>query len=586
MVICRGVAASLAVVSGLMLLAVQAVAQVPPLLFVVPAPTPDQVLLAYRVRPRTLPIGISEAKAFMAWSPTLMASGGNEYAKVRIGIVDEGFRGLDAWLAGHPAEQGTTKPPSTAVVDPDSESDHGYWVYRVMRALATNAELLLFRTDGTQGSIYSALTEAAMRGVVIVNQSLERTDIPVVARDDPGTSKVLALLRQSEMFLFAAAGNDRLGTHTWVSADQDANGYVDFFVQRPQAEVAVDEAPVWLKIGRNEVQFSWDVSAYPDARYELELRSEDGKLLASRAPGASEQATGALRLVYLASVLDIATVRVRQTAGPARGVLMRLSVDVGLGLYLNGLQSIPNHLLRDSPFLVTVGSFGVTANAKLSPSGFSNFGVRPDGAVAPDVLGPGQLLIDGRVRQGTSFATPFLAAIYSLSPGYNIKNLIARSAGYARLDSTAPIWERSRWGVPDQFRVYGSTSLRPNVIGPTTVENVTHERIGDDLVVRFTVTRCCMEAMTWVVGAYLFDPRTGAYLVDPVTNTPVQAARTLLSDSPDYDRYPVEVRIPVGALGRLTGQEVGLGFSLLVRAWSQTLGTLRPDEAPRYRLML
>ena len=128
--------------------------------------------------------------------------------------------------------------------------------------------------------------------------------------------------------------------------------------------------------------------------------------------------------------------------------------------------------------------------------------------------------------------------------------------------------------MPDQIRVHGASALMPNVTGPTKVEDVTHERIGDDLVVRFTVTRCCMEALTWVVGAYLFDPRTGAYLIDPVTKKPVQAARTLLSDTPDYDRYPIEVRIPVGALGQLTGQEFGLGFTFLVNAWSETLGTL------------
>ena len=552
--------------------------------FVIAAPTAAQ--LAPRAPLKPLAMDLNDARVQMGWPAFLATRSITGLSKTKVAIVDAGFTGIEEWLAAHPEERERTTLVGAAQNRLPGESDHGYLVYRVMRSVAADAQLLLYRTDRTATSTYNLLVDAATKGVVIANVSLGHTDAAVVAGDDATAARLHALLNQSEMFVFYAAGNERGETHTWVSNDRDGDGNVDFYAQRPQEKVDVDEVAIRLRQGPNQISVAWDVAAFPQASYTVELRSLNGALLASVAPDAAGQRTGVVDLAYQAAAADIALVSVKRMTGPASGVTMRLVVDAALALYLNGLQSAPNYSMRENPFLVYVGAFGKTAAGTLAPSEFSNFGARPDGTVYPHVLGPGQVLVDGKDTQGTSFASPFLTAIYGFAQGYNIKNVMQRSASFARIDPAVPEWERSRWGVADQFKVWGAAALKTYVTGATKIENVSHARVGDDIVVKFTVTRCCMEAMTWSVGAYLFDPATGAFLTNPQNQQPIQGTQTLRTDTADYNQYPVEVKIPVASLGPATGRELGVGFSLSVRTWAAAQGTFKPDEAPAYRLKL
>lgn len=524
-----------------------------------------------------------DARIAMGWPAFMAGHTIRGIGKTRIAIVDSGFRGLEAWLAAHPGEAANTtvrgSPPSG-----ETESEHGFNVYRVMRTVASDAQLVLYRTDDWT-DVYNALVDAAMRRVVIANVSLVRPSlIHVLPPADEHWERLDALLRQYEMFVFFAAGNERGETHTFLSEDRNGDGLVDFYRTPPPGIRRSDGIAVGLREGANRIWVSWDARV-AGAAYAVELTDLAGQVLAASSE-VSARRPGFVTLDYRAAAKTPAFVQLRRLGGPAQGVLMRVALDVAVAATpLNGLQSVRNDFARENPFIVVVGGFGRTAAGTLAPSAFSNAGHGADGALYPHVLGPGQLVFDGRKIQGTSYASPFLTGIYAFAQGYNLKNIIARSATFDRLDPAVPPWLRSRWGVPDQFKAWGHTALRSyKVVGPTRIDGVTHTVAGDALTVRFAVTRCCMEGMTWSAGAWLADPASGNYLVHPETKKALEAYRTVRSESADETRTPVEVTIPLAGAGIAPGREVAVRFSLAVRTWAEAQGAIKPDEAPDYRV--
>lgn len=523
------------------------------------------------------------ARLAMGWPAHLSGRTLLGISKVRIAIIDTGFRGLDAWLADRPEEAARTTvvPPASGAV---SASDHGYKVYRVMRTVAFDAQLVLYQVS-TRSDTLAALADAARRRVVIVNVSLGLDGlIDIVPPADSDWDYLDALLRRSEMFVFFAAGNEREETHTFLSQDRDGDGLVDFFRSPAPQTGRTDEIGVRLRQGTNTVFASWDPRV-AGAAYALELTDPSGQVMAA-VRDVDPKRPGYLRLAHRSEAAANALVRLRRLGGPAEGVLMRMALDAPFTAPpLNGLQSVPNNIAHDNPFLVIVGGFGRTASGAIAPSAFSNAGHGTDGALYPHVLGPGQLILDGQKIQGTSYASPFLTAVYAFAQGYNVKNIMARSATFARLDPAVPSWQRSRWGVPEQFKAWGPSALRSyKVVEPTKVEAVDHTITGDSLTVRFDVTRCCMEGMSWVAGAYLADPASGALLLHSETKKPLEAYQPLRSERAEETRHRVEVKIPLAGAGIAAGREVAVRFSFAVRTWAEAQGTLKPDEAPDYRV--
>jgi len=547
----------------------------------IPAPTAAQ--LEAGPGPAAEAIDPKDARLAMGWPPFLAGRTIQGIGKTRVAIVDSGFRGLDSWLSAHPDEAARTTVVDTGPVT-GTESEHGFKVYRVMRTVAADAQLVLYRVTKWRG-IYTALADAARRKVVIANVSLGLNgEIDIREPADPDWDHFDALLRQTEMFVFFAAANEREETHTFLSADRDGNGHVDFFRAPPPQTGRADEIALGLKAGVNKVYVAWDPRV-EGASYALELTDLAGNVLAADSETEAWR-PGYLRVEHRAAAVGKALVRLRRLGGLAEGVLMRIAVDAGFSVPpLNGLQSVPTHIARDNPFLVIVGGFGRTAAGTIAPSVFSNAGYGADGALYPHVLGPGQLILDGQKISGTSYASPFLTAIYAFAQGYNIKNIIARSASFARLDPAVPPWQRSRWGVPEQFKAFGATALRSyKVVGPTKVDAVTHAVAGDALTLRFTVTRCCMEGMTWTAGVWLADPVTGAYLAHPETKKALDAWQSVRSTTADETETRFEVTIPLAGAGIAPGREVAVRFQLAVRSWAEAQGTIKPDEAPDYRV--
>ncbi len=544
---------------------------------VIRPPSPEQ--FAAPRGPKALPMEIPEARAKMGWgfmplTHTIGAPG------LKLAIIDGGFRGIKEWLDGKPWERRLVTFVTASESAEPQESEHGYHVYRVARLVLGATQFLLYKALSPR-DVLLAIDDAARKGTTVVNLSIAFPALSeIVVQETWFIDNLRKLLSQHEIFVFFAAGNARQATHSWISGDRDQNGYVDFQASLPQRQI-VNGLRILLQPGKNAIFFSWNVEQSAEAAYEIELVTFEGRKLGVGRVDPNEKRKGFIVLVHEAAQAEPAAVRVRRLAGPSSGIFMRLSAyPIAVPEDFNGLQTIPTYALSEHPFLVFVGGVGKSETGKLIPSGFSQIGVGADGALFPHVLGPSQLVLDGREIQGTSFAAPFITSIYAAAPRYNLKNLMARTASYAPLDPAVDLHARSRWGVPDAEKAV--FRLR-EVVGPTKVEDISHKVEGDDLVVRFSITRCCMEGMTWFVGPNLYELDTKIALKHPETQKPVGASVMLRSDKPDFVRHPVEVKIPLKGLEPLKGKTYRLQFYIASKTY-RALGATTVDQAPEYHV--
>jgi hypothetical protein len=559
-------------------------------------PAPSQAELEAAHAPKALAMDIEEAKKMLG----LDALGPNIAARIpggKLGIVDLGFRGIKEWLAAHPEEAKlvTYHPLDPSKGDPELTDaktvDHGYWVYRVTRAVLPGVPIQLYATSGDNvASVLDLVVQGSARdGVVVFNMSLgleSECQLDEVKEDELSQDLRLALV-QREAFLFISAGNSRSSTHTWVSADSNDNSYVDFRSASEATRNAgsdMDGARVMVAPGNNRFYFSWDARRHPQDDYALELVAGDGKLLATAHREAKDPPGACVILDYDAERRDPAMLRVKRLAGAASGTLMRVNAYGQVATTqmpdFNGLQTALAYAFRENPFVIFVGAFGKTAGGKFAPSDFSDIGRTEDGRLVPDVLGPGQLLIDGHEEDGTSFASPFLTALYATRVGYNLKNLVERTAGFERFAPGVAPFERGRLGIPDAQKV---TQELAAITGPTKVENVSHKVEGNDLVLRYSISRCCMQSLVWFPAVVLLDASTHAPLKD-AQGKAIVAYQVLRTEESGRVTYPVELHVPMSALEPYKGKTIEVYFAAKVRAWqSPPPGSLKVDEAPVYR---
>jgi len=541
---------------------------------VIPPPTAEQ--FAAPDGPKAFPMEIVEARAKMGWgsipsSYTIAAPG------QKLAIIDVGFQGIKEWLDQHPEERKYVTLVSATESD---KENHGYDVYRVARVVLSMAHLLLY-TVYTPYDVLWAIDDAARRGAMVANLSLGWYDVfEIVSNKRKFIDDMHKLLSKHEMFVLFAIGNSRKHVHSWVSADRNKNGYVDFRLWSPKHKLKEDLVGLYLQPGDNKIYFTWDAQHSPKGAYEIELVTNKNRLAVGRVDP-KKKLKGYIALKYKTTQPEYAFVRIKQLAGPSNGVFMRLrAYPIADERDFNGLQTANTYSFFKHPFLIFVGGVGKTETGKLAPSAFSDIGMGPDGALFPHVFGPGQLILDGRKIQGTSFASPFITAIYTATFGHNLKNLMELTASHAPFDPAVAPHERSRWGVPDAMKTI--FNLR-QIVGPTKIEDVSHMVEKEELVLNFSVTRRCMEGLTWWVSSLLYDAKTGKALQYPDTQKTVEGSVLLKSDKPDFMKHPAQIRIPLKGLESFKKRPLGVTFRYGVRIWGDR-GWLKVDKAPSYRL--
>ncbi|MBI3199270.1 MAG: S8 family serine peptidase, partial [Rhodospirillales bacterium] len=534
--------------------------------------------------PASQGIDLNEARAIMGLSQPVLAArlpGG------KLAIIDGGFRGIRERLEAFPHEKAltTVMRPGASPVDkpvPDTayagpwEEDHGYWVYRVVRAVAPDVHVLLYTVDDLDW-VAGALLHAGTQGVVLSNVSLSfPSHFQIFSQEEDAVSKYLRVyLPQQEAFAFISSGNQRQNVHSFVSADRNNNGYVDLHDTAAHGR-DLDSLRLKLRAGKFRTVLTWDASAHPDADYELQAVGAGNVVYYSARVGPTDKVKGRIILRHAYSQPADAALRVKRLAGPAGGVFMRINAyPIGVSADFNGLQTTNAYLFRENPFVTFVGSFGKAAGGRFAPSPFSNVGTAPDGRLTPHVLGPGQLLIDGKPTNGTSFSSPFITAMYATQVGYNFKNLIARSSNFTRFAPGVAPHERSRWGIPDPALL----AKLDDLVGPTRIEEVSHRIDDGNLVVKFAVTRCCMESLSWGIAVDLVDPADGKTLGG--------ALAVVRSDKADFVRHPLEVRFPLKSLEAFKGKTAKLRFDIKARRWANPPpGTLKIHQAAAYDIVL
>lgn len=186
---------------------------------IIPAPTAAEFNAP--PAPKALPMELSEARAFMG----LEGSGAGAAARLpggKLGIIDFGFRGLKQRLAGHPEERGLTTYEGNPDLSREDEADHGYWVYRVARAVFPDVPIFLYKVnpDGVPGNgattVEGALLGGASKGVTLFNMSLGYPSAFQIAdlTENWISHKLRMYLVQREAFLFVSIGNSRRATHS------------------------------------------------------------------------------------------------------------------------------------------------------------------------------------------------------------------------------------------------------------------------------------------------------------------------------------------------------------------------------------
>ncbi|HEX8767716.1 MAG TPA: hypothetical protein VF714_05055, partial [Jatrophihabitans sp.] len=208
-------------------------------------PGVDKVAPAVRAQPQSTSEGVAASGA-QNWAQN--GNVGNGGAGVKVGIVDLGFKDLQAEIAAGNFDDPDGNP--VTVVYPagqnhcveDTGTAHGTAVSEIVHQMAPRATLYLYCIDDNVG-FSAAASQIVAAGIKIVNSSLVFT---AESRGDgfgPSTSSERAVkaAREAGVLWIQASGNGAQDHWAGTLADSDADGFVDLHGPNSQAdEVALD----------------------------------------------------------------------------------------------------------------------------------------------------------------------------------------------------------------------------------------------------------------------------------------------------------------------------------------------------------
>ena len=565
------------------------------------APAPGQAQ-----GPATTPITLPEARELMDFPPGAWANGFIGASQLKIGILDDGYVGLEEWLEANPKEAALTKIIS---LKPGDTGTHGYRVYRIARQVLGDAEIYLYDQMDSTDEVVQMLEDMKSRGIQIVNASFGVARFPINrTATDAFTAAMLNEARKQEIFVFYAAGNFGSRVHSFIAEEAEQSYIIPgLTVPHPGAvSLTPDRLPVRPQGGRLAIEIYWDRHALPDGPVALQLDRTDGRSVAlvthdgqqqnratfDEAGGKTETKSamlpGRLQLELSGLANEEFHLILRKTATAAKDAPMRLHVREGIARGpLNGRESGLPATVFESPFAVAVGAMSRASDGLAAPTSFSSWGTTSRGEKIPHTLGPGQVDLDGAVFQGTSFAAPFLTSMLATAHGYNPKNILERVSDHSRLSPQVPTEERSRWGTPSMIKLAQLRSL----VGPTKVENWSHRVEGAALRVDTTFTRCCMEGMTYNPVLELYRLRdagdgkvTAERVIDPTTKRAAFIMLDKRARGKDIEKEPITFNLPLDKLSLEPGR-YQLRFGFFIKAWPSTTPH-RPHEGGFYEFAL
>lgn len=516
------------------------------------------------------PLTIADARKAVGYSGKYGAGAHS----LKVAIIDAGFSGLRDWLAEGGGGKAHERNATVIRTELKSDSNHGFYVYRVMRRVLPDAKIYVYETPLDKGWIRRLIyyvKDMSRLGVTFVNISLGAGGNPYHSPPS-GYVEFGKALVENGVYAMVAAGNSGQEYHTFEA------------VPAPDGR-SIEISPVK---GRNVGIFGFDAKASKVRLYwphkpgdpELALafyQRIDGKITllgeARKNGGLLEYVGSDGTVTSTARVLDgtiafepgkllkgregrISTF-IRVNGDPAVFKGRRMTIRANLGLNVggqpNGLGSIDQSARINSPNLIAVGSFGRNKYGEVAPSYFSSHGWSPVGMEAlPHVIGPGHLeMPEGDILGGTSFASPFVTAVLSgLSwRVMNPKNVAEKVSSHSFLFDGNAGSVSSRWGVPDAGLMLQPGRLM-EILGTDRIEDVAHRIEGEDIVVTGRITRCCMEGVRAELLAIVADVtgKKNDGSSNLKLNRDAVGATRLTTDRNAYDRLPFEIRIPRGKI--------------------------------------
>ena len=485
-------------------------------------------------------------------------------------IIDSGFAGLDAWLAEHPEWQDRVTYVSLRDGGARSAIDHGFLVFEVATRIMYEEKLLLIETSDHTSQFGPILNTMYKNGAYLASMSLGARLF--AGGGDPSlVYKTLRLLEDYQFTILKSAGNYRKSAHVFDYRDEDGDGYLEFS-DAPVDGKLVNTNTVWLSDKTPvSIYLGWNEWGEVTSRFEVSLIGPDGSTVAAKT-NTSDTFPGVI-LSYRAPKPDYYGIAVRDvTEGdhqpPARLGIFAGSAYTGDGLF-NGIESLNLFSQYESPFLVSVGAFGLDESGRLAPSLFSSIGHTNSGGIAPQIYGPGQLKLGEKEINGTSLATPFIASLYSYFADYNIRNVMEETGSHRFWTGGLVRDELGRYGIPDAAKIFDNACTRSNLI-----QNLSHRAGEDALEVSFDFSRSCMQGMTYYLQAYAWGPKMindFTFSVDqlktPDGRQDVRGWVELYSEARDITAEPVRIALPYAVLDRaVMGKEIELAFRIGTKA--------------------
>jgi len=466
---------------------------------------------------RPKPLTIEQYKVHFGWPEKFADYQIQTAPQLRFAIIDRGFTGLSAFLAANPDLKSRVTYVDMGGKNEAPEAVHGFHVLQVANHVMPTGQILLIDVEHrNKNFLEEAIDEMNSRGFYYGTMSIgsfgkfDRTNL---SEQRPN---FLDKLEESQTTLFVSAGNYRDNVQTAFPVDTDSDGRIEFW---PNEDT--DSKREWLtfgvRAGKNAVlDLGW--GPRPGASGKL-------RVILSRKDQPDD-------IIELSESLGFAKIRIKP---PETNTVYKLAVEFenlsGLmpllriresstspvGALWKGTMSNGDYAIWDSPFLIPVGSVG-EIDGKLAPSTFSSIDLSNKGNILPLIHGPGQLKLGDEVLNGTSFSTPFIAALYSPFGTFNIRNYIEQTTSFNPFLEGLSISEVSRWGTPDygkMLAVGGNACLEGD-------QKLLEGRVENDRVIaKLKFSRNCMEGLKYGVTMRLetVDPNPETGYVETVTAT-------------------------------------------------------------------
>lgn len=426
---------------------------------------------------------------------------------MKFAIIDTGFAGAKKFITNTPSLHGRVRYYKLGKKNKKGRktSAHGTNVLKVANEVMPAGQIYLIDISNTAGKgVELAIQKMNELGVHYGTMSLGTMGRYGRHNFDDKLPKFVRMLEETQTTLFVSAGNYRDTIHIADFSDRDQNGILELW---PETAKVKDHETLWFgtsKQAKAFLNFAWDVPQNPTG--EVVIKIIDGKnKIEKRFP--VKKGRGFFRFKRVSKPKLALQIGVEGLTEPFGGIRVRKNWTYDAGPAWNGLRSSGDYAIWDSPFLIPVGSVGED-KGRLAPSAFSSIDKSNKGKTMPLVLGPGQIIVGKETHEGTSFATPFIAALYAPFSTQNISNVIEHTSSFDAIAKGFSELELGRWGVPNAQKLLGSNHCTKNKYQLNNLQSA-----DEKLSVELQFSLNCMEKIKYAIVMTLetegADPKTG-----------------------------------------------------------------------------